>query len=63
CSKICAVKNHSTQLVKIADTLGDPSFGLSVASLNFSAMRQLLLFIADLTFSLRAQYTRKFDGI
>ncbi|KAG5629716.1 hypothetical protein H5410_001433, partial [Solanum commersonii] len=30
CSKICAAKDHSAQLVGIADTLGNSPFGLAI---------------------------------
>ncbi|KAG5586399.1 hypothetical protein H5410_046833 [Solanum commersonii] len=54
-SKICAAKDHSTQLVGIADALGYPRYG--VASRNCSVIRRLLPFIANLIFSFKAQHT------
>ncbi|KAG5599015.1 hypothetical protein H5410_030385 [Solanum commersonii] len=65
------------EVSRIADALGDLSFGLlhrlstfafsisafwiigrySTASQNYSVTRRLLLFIAELIFSFRAQYT------
>ncbi|KAG5576069.1 hypothetical protein H5410_056203, partial [Solanum commersonii] len=53
--KKCVVKDHSVQLVEIADALGDP--------LNCSVTHRLLLFIADLIFSFGAQYTRTFGEV
>ncbi|KAG5596745.1 hypothetical protein H5410_037977, partial [Solanum commersonii] len=50
----------STKLVRIADTLGNPLFVVGrygTDSRNFSAMRRLFHFLANLIFSFRAQHT------
>ncbi|KAG5591669.1 hypothetical protein H5410_042183 [Solanum commersonii] len=59
CLIICVAEDHSAQLVRIADTLGNPS----TVSRNCSVTRRLLLFIADLTFSFRVQHTGTKDDL
>uniref|UniRef100_M1DXN8 Uncharacterized protein n=1 Tax=Solanum tuberosum TaxID=4113 RepID=M1DXN8_SOLTU len=49
---ICAAADHSASLVEIANQLDDLPFGV-----NFSAMRRLILFSADLILSFRDQHT------
>ncbi|WMV18625.1 hypothetical protein MTR67_012010, partial [Solanum verrucosum] len=70
---ICVAKDHSTHLVGIVDTFGDPPFGLvhhlftfylqhlrvmiNWALGNCSAICRLLPFLADLISSFGAQHT------